>query len=169
MGTRFKKDRRSAYETEASKNLEAQKPMTMRGQAVPNHLQHRKVFLPELVLCASSHSQRSISRNSLSPLCTLGKANAQRYCHCLRSTINTFSSLSQDRSYKSGWKHPPSILWVKRNYLRGARTVAFTIQMFAIGIKIWGLKGEPQCVHISYVNHRATELKLESPEKCEDM
>lgn len=73
MGTRFKRDRRSAYETEASKNLEAQKPMTMRGQAVPNHLQHRKVFLPELVLCASSHSQRSISRNSLSPLCTLGR------------------------------------------------------------------------------------------------
>lgn len=48
--------------------------------------------------------------------------------------------------------------------------VVFTIQIFAIGIKIWGLNGEPQCVHISeYVNHGATELKLESPEKGEDI
>lgn len=47
--------------------------------------------------------------------------------------------------------------------------VAFTIQIFAIGIKVWGLNGEPQCVHIrEYVNHRATGLKLESPGKCED-
>lgn len=48
--------------------------------------------------------------------------------------------------------------------------VVFTIQIFAIGIKIWGLNCEPQCVHMrEYVNQGAAELKSYSPEKCEDM
>lgn len=64
----------------------------------------------------------------------------------------------------------PIKLWVKRNYLKCVIMVVFTIQIFAIGIKIWGLNCEPQCVHMrEYVNQGAAELKSYSPEKCEDM
>lgn len=55
--------------------------MTIRVQEVHIYLQHRKVFLPKLVLSASSYQQRSILRSSLSPLYTLGEAKAQRYHH----------------------------------------------------------------------------------------
>lgn len=113
------------------------------------YLQRGHVFRLELDLCASLHHQRIVF-----------KASKQKYCKCLLSTRKTIFLTEVSSKKPEKWVAASTIkLWVKRNCLKCVIMVVFTIQIFAIGIKIWGMSCKPDCVHIKKnVNQRAAGL-----------